>query len=73
MGNYTDNICWRSKEYEVASVSTAVDLCVGVDDMDHVERLSGGKVDLTYGSALDIFGGSLVKFTELVERDKRGP
>ncbi|KIO31041.1 hypothetical protein M407DRAFT_141375 [Tulasnella calospora MUT 4182] len=38
-----------------------------ISDLDLVDRLSGGKVDLTYGSALDIFGGSLVKFEELVE------
>ncbi|GJN87128.1 hypothetical protein Rhopal_000073-T1 [Rhodotorula paludigena] len=36
-----------------------------IDDLRLVERLSGGKVDLTFGSALDIFGGSQVKFDEL--------
>ncbi|KZV97264.1 Phosphoribosylformimino-5-aminoimidazole carboxamide ribotide isomerase [Exidia glandulosa HHB12029] len=41
-----------------------------VDDLELVERLSGGRVDLTFGSALDIFGGSLVKFEELVERER---
>ncbi|GAA5998698.1 1-(5-phosphoribosyl)-5- ((5-phosphoribosylamino)methylideneamino)imidazole-4-carboxamide isomerase HIS6 [Rhodotorula paludigena] len=35
------------------------------DDLRLVEQLSGGKVDLTFGSALDIFGGSQVKFDEL--------
>ena len=29
-----------------------------LDDLELVNRLSGGKVDLTIGSALDIFGGS---------------
>lgn len=38
-----------------------------VRDLDSVDKLSKGKVDLTYGSALDIFGGKLVKFQELVE------
>lgn len=38
-----------------------------VDDLDKVNKLSGGKVDLTFGSALDIFGGKLVKFSELIE------
>lgn len=38
-----------------------------VSDLALVDKLSAGKVDLTYGSALDIFGGSLVKFTEVVE------
>ena len=28
-----------------------------IQDLELVERLSGGKVDLTIGSALDIFGG----------------
>ncbi|KAI0347516.1 Phosphoribosylformimino-5-aminoimidazole carboxamide ribotide isomerase [Trametopsis cervina] len=37
-----------------------------VDDLQLVDQLSNGKVDLTYGSALDIFGGSLVTFDELV-------
>ncbi|KAJ6515896.1 hypothetical protein C8R45DRAFT_958003 [Mycena sanguinolenta] len=41
-----------------------------IDDLDLVNRLSGGKVDLTYGSSLDIFGGSLVVFKDLVEHNK---
>ncbi|EIM85661.1 Phosphoribosylformimino-5-aminoimidazole carboxamide ribotide isomerase [Stereum hirsutum FP-91666 SS1] len=40
-----------------------------ISDLDLVERLSDGKVDLTYGSALDIFGGTLVKFDDLVARN----
>ena len=36
-----------------------------IDDLDLVNKLSGGKVDLTYGSSLDIFGGS-VRFKDLV-------
>ncbi|KAJ8086620.1 Enzyme that catalyzes the fourth step in the histidine pathway [Marasmius tenuissimus] len=39
-----------------------------ISDLDLVDSLSNGRVDLTYGSSLDIFGGKLVKFTELVER-----
>jgi phosphoribosylformimino-5-aminoimidazole carboxamide ribotide isomerase len=35
-----------------------------------VKSLSGAKVDLTIGSALDIFGGSGVKFDECVEWNK---
>jgi phosphoribosylformimino-5-aminoimidazole carboxamide ribotide isomerase len=38
-----------------------------VDDLRRVQELSQGKVDLTYGSALDIFGGELVTFQECVE------
>lgn len=43
-----------------------------IADLDLVDRLSGGRVDLTYGSSLDIFGGSLVEFEELVQRSVRG-
>lgn len=41
-----------------------------VSDLSLVDKLSSGKVDLTYGSALDIFGGSLVKFAEVVAWNK---
>lgn len=37
-----------------------------VSDLDTVEKLSKGKVDLTFGSALDIFGGKLVTFDDVV-------
>ncbi|CAH7666875.1 phosphoribosylformimino-5-aminoimidazole carboxamide ribotide isomerase [Phakopsora pachyrhizi] len=41
-------------------------------DLNLVDRLSNGIVDLTYGSSLDIFGGNKVKFMDLVEwNDKR--
>lgn len=35
-----------------------------IADLKLVEKLSDGKVDLTIGSALDIFGGKGVKFEE---------
>ena len=35
-----------------------------LEDIALVERLSDGKIDLTIGSALDIFGGSLVKYED---------
>ena len=35
-------------------------------DLERVSTLSGGKVDLTIGSALDIFGGKGMKFHECV-------
>ena len=37
-----------------------------VTDLLLVDRLSKGRVDLTYGSALDIFGGTGVKYTECI-------
>lgn len=38
----------------------------GIQDLDLVKRCSGGKVDLTIGSALDIFGGTGVTFEECI-------
>jgi phosphoribosylformimino-5-aminoimidazole carboxamide ribotide isomerase len=37
-----------------------------IDDMLLVDRLSAGRVDLTFGSALDIFGGSQVRYADCV-------
>ncbi|CED83465.1 phosphoribosylformimino-5-aminoimidazole carboxamide ribotide isomerase [Phaffia rhodozyma] len=42
----------------------------GISDLELVSRLSNGKVDLTYGSSLDIFGGSQVPFEDLVKLSK---
>ncbi|MCL4147260.1 UNVERIFIED_CONTAM: hypothetical protein GTU68_066374 [Idotea baltica] len=39
-----------------------------MDDVDLVDRLSGGKIDVTVGSSLDLFGGSGVKYQDLVGR-----
>lgn len=38
------------------------------EDFDLVDELSGGSIDATVGSALDIFGGSGVRYTDLVAR-----
>jgi phosphoribosylformimino-5-aminoimidazole carboxamide ribotide isomerase len=45
-----------------------------ISDLAEVTRLGGGRVDLTIGSALDIFGGSRVKYSECVKfnRDQEG-
>jgi phosphoribosylformimino-5-aminoimidazole carboxamide ribotide isomerase len=40
-------------------------------DLATVDRLSLGRVDVTVGSALDIFGGSLVKYVDCVEYNRR--
>ena len=37
-----------------------------ISDLDLVRERSSGKVDLTIGSALDIFGGNGVQFDECV-------
>ncbi|KAH7087395.1 hypothetical protein FB567DRAFT_524954 [Paraphoma chrysanthemicola] len=41
-----------------------------IEDLELVKKLSQGKVDLTIGSALDIFGGSGVKFEDCVKWNK---
>ena len=38
----------------------------GLRDLEEVERAGAGRVDLTIGSALDIFGGSGVRYEEAV-------
>ena len=43
----------------------------GLDDLQLVEDLSGGNVDLTIGSALDLFGGAGVRYRDLVEWNQR--
>ena len=44
-------------------------------DLEEVTRAGNGRVDLTIGSALDIFGGSGVKYADAVgfNRQQRGP
>lgn len=37
-----------------------------MDDLLHVEEAGRGRIDLTIGSALDIFGGTGVRYSELV-------
>ena len=41
-----------------------------LEDLDKVKQLSQGRVDLTIGSALDIFGGG-VSFEDCIEWNKR--
>ena len=40
-------------------------------DLEEVTRLGRGKIDLTIGSALDIFGGSGVKYEDCVQFNRR--
>jgi phosphoribosylformimino-5-aminoimidazole carboxamide ribotide isomerase len=42
-----------------------------ISDLETVTKSGQGKVDLTIGSALDIFGGSGVKYAEVVEFNRR--
>jgi len=41
-----------------------------MDDVRLVERLGGGRVDVTVGSALDIFGGRGLRYDDLVAYDR---
>jgi len=41
-----------------------------LEDLVHVREISGGKVDLTIGSALDLFGGKGVKYDDCVSFNK---
>lgn len=41
------------------------------EDLATVEKLSGGKVDLTIGSALDLFGGHQVSYSDCVAWNRR--
>jgi phosphoribosylformimino-5-aminoimidazole carboxamide ribotide isomerase len=41
-------------------------------DMELVSSLSGGKLDVTVGSALDIFGGSGVTYLDCLDFNRRG-
>ncbi len=43
----------------------------GIEDLDRVQSLSGGNVDLTIGSALDLFGGDLVRYGDCVAWNAR--
>jgi len=43
----------------------------GLDDVRLVETRSGGRVDVTVGSALDLFGGSGVRYEDLLEWNAR--
>ncbi|MCQ2053690.1 MAG: phosphoribosylformimino-5-aminoimidazole carboxamide ribotide isomerase [Fibrobacter sp.] len=38
-----------------------------LEDLVHVKEISGGKIDLTIGSALDLFGGKGVKYDDCVK------
>jgi len=40
-------------------------------DLEEVTRVGRGKIDLTIGSALDIFGGTGVKYVDVVEFNRR--
>ena len=42
-----------------------------LDDFNRVEELSSGKVDLSIGSALDIFGGKTVAYADCLAWNNR--
>ncbi len=42
-----------------------------LEDLSRVEKLSGGNVDLTIGSALDLFGGKTVEYADCLAWNRR--
>jgi len=44
-----------------------------LEDLERVEALSGGRVDLTFGSALDLFGGTGVRYADCVRWNRDHP
>jgi phosphoribosylformimino-5-aminoimidazole carboxamide ribotide isomerase len=42
-----------------------------LEDLQLAQELSGGKVDVTIGSALDIFGGHGVRYEDCVGFNKK--
>jgi phosphoribosylformimino-5-aminoimidazole carboxamide ribotide isomerase len=42
-----------------------------VSDLDRVQTLSQGRVDLTFGSSLDLFGGSEVRYADCLAFNRR--
>ena len=40
-------------------------------DLEEVTRIGRGRIDLTIGSALDIFGGTGVRYADVVEFNRR--
>lgn len=40
-----------------------------MEDLELIDELSGGTIDATVGSALDIFGGSGIRYAALVQRE----
>lgn len=41
-----------------------------MEDFELIDALSGGFVDATVGSALDLFGGNLIRYKDLVARER---
>lgn len=42
-----------------------------ISDLDLVKELSGGRVDLTFGSSLDLFGGTRVRYADCVAYNRQ--
>ena len=42
-----------------------------IEDLHRIQQLSDGRVDATVGSALDLFGGSGVRYADLLDFNRR--
>ena len=52
--------CWGKRPVTYAGGARSL------EDLARIETLSNGNVDLTIGSALDIFGGTLIRYGDCV-------
>jgi len=57
-------------EWQGLPVTYAGGAC-SMSDLERVDEISAGRVDLTIGSALDIFGGSGVRYADCVAWNRR--
>jgi len=58
---------WRAGPLAITYAGGARSL----EDLNTVTAVSGGRVDLTIGSALDIFGGTGVRYADCVALNRR--
>jgi phosphoribosylformimino-5-aminoimidazole carboxamide ribotide isomerase len=58
---------WRHRSVPVTYAGGAN----AFEDLATVDRLSEGRVDLTIGSALDLFGGSQIRYADCIEWNRR--
>jgi phosphoribosylformimino-5-aminoimidazole carboxamide ribotide isomerase len=42
-----------------------------MDDLRAIDAASSGRIDITVGSALDLFGGDLLRYQDLVAWNQR--
>ena len=58
-------------EFETRKVTYAGGVA-SMDDLVQIDEVSSGRVDVTIGSALDLFGGKGLKYQDLVAWNRTG-